>query len=123
MKYYTSLFLIIIAALLSACSPHPGSGVWKATAENDYGIDKIIIAFDGKARFTSTKIINAKWHCFWTASNKIEINMECTPSTNPDQEEQYTLSVDDQGVAQMKNNTQLIASFTRQHGNPSPQKQ
>jgi hypothetical protein len=122
MKFFFSLSLITTTALLIACTPHPTSGVWKATVDNDYGIDELVIAFDGKAHFTSTKKDNAVWHCFWTASSEFSTELKCTPSTNPDQEEEYTLTIGDQKIALLRHNAQLIASFTRLDKNPSPKK-
>ena len=119
MKFFFSLSLITITALLIACTPHPASGVWKATDNNDYGIDKLVIAFDGKAYFTDTKKDNAEWHCFWTASSEFATELKCTPSTNPDQEEKYTLTIDDKKVALLRHNTQLIATFMRLDKDPS----
>ena len=118
MKYFSSP-LLLITVLLSGCTPHPASGVWKTTEDNAYGINKLVVAFDGKANFTTTKIESANWHCFWTASSKFEADLKCTPSTNPDQEESYILTVNDQGLADLQHNAQQIASFVRQDENPS----
>ena len=122
MKFFFSLSFITIAVLLSACTPHPTSGVWKATVDNDYGIDELVIAFDGKAHFTSTKNEITDWHCFWTASSEFATELKCTPSTNPDQEENYSLTIDNQKVALLRHNTQLIASFTLVDKDPSTEK-
>jgi hypothetical protein len=119
MKHSSSLILLSIIFLLSACSPHPTSGVWKATGDNNYGIDKLVVAFDGKAYFTTTKPDNITWHCFWTASSKIESELKCTPSNNPDQEERYTLTLGDKEIAQLRHNNQQIASFSRPDKNAS----
>ncbi len=122
MKYFLSLSLITTVVLLTACTPHPTSGVWKATLDNDYGIDELVIAFDGKAHFTSTKKEITDWHCFWTASSKFATELKCTPSTNPDQEEKYTLTIDNKKIALLQHNTRLIASFTRTDKDPSAEK-
>jgi len=49
---------------LSSCSPHTGTGVWKATGENDWGIERLVVSFEGRATFVSKKN-NAYCHCFW----------------------------------------------------------
>lgn len=121
MKHLPSLLLTSVF-LLAACSPHPASGVWQAAADNDYGIKKIVMAFDGKAHFTTTKQDNAEWHCFWTASSKIETELKCTPSTNPEQEEHYTLTINNMGLAELKHNEKFVTSFIRLNENPTPKK-
>jgi hypothetical protein len=120
MKRLCSLILLTQIFLLCSCTPHPGSGVWKSSGENEYGINRMVVSFDGTASFTTSKNNPAQWHCFWTASSKIKSDLKCTPSTNTEQEENYTLTVDDQDIAQLKHNGQQIALFVRQDENPSP---
>ncbi len=60
MKIHYSLFMLSIALLLSACSPHPAAGVWKTTEDNDYGITKLVVAFEGRADFVARKLDNAE---------------------------------------------------------------
>lgn len=120
MKCYMPLFLLITTFLLSACSPHSASGVWQSVEDNDYGIKELIVSFDGRANFTSSKPDNATWHCFWSSTNKQEAELHCTPSTDPDREERFSLTINDQGLAELRHDTQLITLFTLQDKNPSP---
>lgn len=120
MKHFSSLILFPLIFLLSSCTPHPTSGVWKSSGDNEYGINRLVVGFDGTASFTTSQKNPALWHCFWTASSNVESDLKCTPSTNPDQEENYTLTIDDQDNAQLKHNDQQIALFIRQDENPSP---
>jgi len=122
MKHIFSLLALTLTFLLSACSPHPTSGVWQATEDNEPGIEKLVVAFDGKAYFTTSKYDDTKWHCFWTANSAFESDLKCTPSTNPDREEDYSLTTNKQGMSQLHHNNQLIASFIRLNENPSPRK-
>jgi len=120
MKFYTPLFLLITTFFISACSPHPASGVWKSLEDNDYGIKDLIVSFDGRANFTSLKSENATWHCFWNSTNKQEAELRCTPSTDPDREEQFILTINDQGLAELRHDARLITLLTLQDENPSP---
>jgi len=120
MKFHYSLFLLGIALLLSACSPHPAAGVWKTTEDNSYGITKLVLSFEGRADFVTTRLDNATWHCFWAVTAKQEASLDCTSSLNPDQEESFLLTINDQGLAELRHKSQLIGSFTRQDENPSP---
>ena len=122
MKFHSSLFLLSITLLLCACSPHPAAGVWKATEDNDYGITKLVVAFEGRADFVTRKLDNATWHCFWAVTGKQEASLDCTSSLNPEQEETFLLTINNQGLAELRHKSQLVASFSRQDENPSPNK-
>ncbi|MDT8283104.1 MAG: hypothetical protein RQ982_09915 [Gammaproteobacteria bacterium] len=122
MRFSFSLLLLTIIFILSSCTPHPASGVWKTTQDNDYGLNKLVVGFDGRASFTTPKRDDAQWHCFWSAADKHEILLDCTPSTEPEQGESFILTITTQGVAELRRNTQLIATLILQDENPSPTK-
>ncbi len=122
MKLNYSLFLLGISLLLSACSPHPAAGVWKTTEDNAYGITKLVVSFEGRADFVTRKQDNATWHCFWTVSGQQEANLDCTSSLNPEQEESFLLTINDQGMAELRHKSLLVGTFSRQDENPSPRK-
>ena len=115
-------FVISLSLFLSACSPHLAAGVWKATADNKLGIDRLVVGFEGRAEFKTRKLDNANWHCFWAAPNKKQLNFDCTPSTNPDQRRSFVLNVNDKGLAEMIGEGSLLATFTRVDEDPSPRK-
>jgi len=123
-RFCFSAVTISLSLLLSACSPHPATGVWKATGDNELGIDRLVAGFEGRAEFTTSKLDNALWHCFWGAPDKIVLEFSCTPSTNPDQKRSFTLSVNDAGLAELRNvdDTKLLATFNRLNEDPSPRK-
>ncbi len=139
-RIYFSAVVIFLSLFLSACSPHPATGVWKATGENELGIDRLVVGFEGRAEFTTSKLNNAVWHCFWAAPDKVRFMLTCTPSTNPDQERVFVLRVNDQGLAELLANYRpakgflpadgisldyklpILATFTRLDENPSPPK-
>lgn len=118
MKTFHRLLIISITLFVSACSPHPTSGVWKAIDDNDYGIAKLIVSFDGRAEFVTPKLDNATWHCFWAATGKRQANLDCTPSTNPDEEQLFALSINDQEQAELMHKSKLVATFTLLNENP-----
>ena len=123
-RLYLSAVVISLSLLLSACSPHPATGVWKATGDNELGIARLVAGFEGRAEFTTSKLDNAVWHCFWGAPDKKVLELTCTPSTNPDQKRAFTLSVNDAGLGELRDvdNTKLLATFTRLDEDPSPRK-
>lgn len=122
MKPFHLLRLLGITLLVSACSPHPGAGVWQATGDNDYGIAKLIVSFDGKANFVTSKLDNTTWHCFWGATGKQETSLDCSSSTNSEQEERFILNITDKGLAELRHQSQLVAVFTRLDENPTLEK-
>lgn len=122
MKMLHLLFVFTLAALLSACSPHPAAGVWQAADDNDYGISKLVVSFDGKANFITGKLDNTTWHCFWGATGRQEVNMDCSSSTNTDPEERFILTINDQDIAELQHKSRRVATFTRLDENPTPGK-
>ena len=117
-----SLLLLTLTFYLSACTPNSASGVWKTTEDNAYGITEIVVSFDGRANFTTPKLDNAIWHCFWSAINEQETELNCTPSTNPDQEEHFTLTIKEQGFTELRHKEKLITTLILQDENPSAKK-
>ena len=125
MKYLTVRlsFIVALSFFLSACSPHPATGVWKAIGENQYGIDRLVVGFEGKAEFVTKKLDNAVWHCFWAVSDKKEqLNLDCAASTNSKSKKQFVLRVNDQGFSEMIEDGKVLAIFDRLDENPSPRK-
>jgi hypothetical protein len=121
MKYSYSLFSLGTAMLLTACTPHPASGVWTTTEDNAYGISKLVVGFEGRANFVTPKLDNSEWRCFWSATSKQETTLDCTPSTAPEQEERFLLTINAQGMAELQHDSKLVAIFTLQDENPSPE--
>jgi hypothetical protein len=115
------ILIALISLLISACSPHPGSGVWQATSDNKQGISKLTISFEGKAEFVSTKKGNTVWHCFWTAYDKKTLNLDCSPSTDTEQKTTYFFIVNDE-VAELQHETFTLATFKRLDENPTLEK-
>lgn len=121
-------FIIIFSLLFVGCSPHPGTGVWQANDGNILGITRLVVGFEGRAEFTTSKQDNAVWHCFWGVTGDKELSLECTPSTNPDNNKSFVLTVNDKGFTELRegsssvNEAKLLATFVRLDENPSPKK-
>jgi len=103
---------------LTACSPHPGTGVWVSEGENNLGLSKIIVAFEGKAEFKTTKPVEANWHCFWGKMDKNTLILDCTPSTHPDQAHQFKIISKQKMTAEFRENGNLITKLKRIDANP-----
>lgn len=120
--YSRFLFTVFVTLSLAACSPHPGTGVWKATADNKMGIERLVVGFEGRAEFVSKKLDNANWHCFWAKVADKKLSLDCTPSTNSDQSKTFILFSVEAGVAELRDESGLLATFKRLDENPSPKK-
>jgi len=103
---------------LTSCSPHPGTGVWVSEGENNLGLSKIIVAFEGKAEFKTTKPVEANWHCFWGKMDENTLILDCTPSTHPDQAHQFKIISKQKMAAEFRENGNLIAKLKRIDENP-----
>ncbi len=108
---------MISALLLTACSPHPGAGNWTAIGENAAGISGLTLSYEGRALFTTTKP-KASWHCFWSAAGKREAILDCTPSSNPDQEVKYLFRVNRQGEGELLRQDRVLGRFRHTEGKP-----
>lgn len=97
---------------MAACSPHPGTGVWKTSAHNDLGIDRLIVSFNGRAEFVTRGAKAANWHCFWAGIDKQQIELDCKPSTNPDDKQIFVLTATTAGQAKLMQHTKILAEFT-----------
>ena len=117
--YQRFLPFFIISLLFWACSPHEGSGVWQAVEENDLGISKLIVSFEGKAEFTTSQPDNIRWHCFWSIADKKKLALNCTPSNNPEHHQNFQLNINSQGEAELSDDSSVWAKFKRLDENPS----
>ena len=118
-----ALFIIGFSALLLGCSPHPGTGVWKANSQNALGIDRLIVSFNGRAEFATRGPDAANWHCFWAGVNKQQIELDCTPSTNPDHQQTYILAATLSGQAKLMQQNKILAEFTLLDEDPTLKEQ
>ncbi|WP_457675863.1 hypothetical protein [Thiolapillus sp.] len=112
-----ALPILPVLLFLGACSPHPGAGNWTATEENDWGIPGLTLSYEGRGLFTS-KQPAATWHCFWGGRNKTMAQLDCTPSSNTEQEESFTFNVDSTGVGTLSREGEILGRFRRVEGKP-----
>lgn len=114
MKHRFLLLTAMIASLLSACSPHPSAGKWKAIGDNEPGINELSILFDGKAEFTTTTNDVANWHCFWRGKDDNISTMACVPSSDTERRVNYEFAVQGEQQGELLYQGKAIATFKRQ---------
>ncbi len=112
----TITYLTLASSLLmiSACSPHPGSATWLATADQSSVFTKIAVHYDGKADIYSDNQDDAIRRCFWSAVSSQSINMHCIDATNTEHEEDLQLTVTDRDHAELTQSNTIIARFYQQ---------
>ena len=114
MTVWRLLLLGFGVVVLSACSPHPGAGEWKAGGDNELGIADLSLHFDGKAEFVTTKKDIAVWHCFWGRGDEAVATMKCVPSSDPERRESYEFVVRGEERGELFYGGESIAVFERQ---------
>jgi len=111
---YFTLLLLVVVLVLSACSPHPAAQTWITNQENDLGINKINVVFEGTADFYSATDGRSIRRCFWGAKTRNSIELTCVHSDNTDIKETYKLEVTEDGKALLSQDNALITQLSRQ---------
>jgi hypothetical protein len=128
MKILRLLPLPAIAALLAACSPHPGSGNWQSTVEaNPQFIPQFVrleVGFEGRTDIFGDKPVTqdssdtsngAIRRCFWRGVDAQTILMDCVQAANTDIEESYQLRVSaDNEMAELIKDEIVVGRFMRE---------
>jgi len=87
--------------LLAGCSPHPGSGIWIATSENEPGFKKIDVQFEGRADiYTATDEVAVR-RCFWGSMSPTQLALDCVQAADTEIKENYRLNVSEDGTAEL----------------------
>jgi len=108
------LFVITSLFTLSACSPHPGAGKWKADTNNPQNISIINVLFEGNADFYVDGKEKSIRRCIWSAVAKQTMNMQCVYSEDTSKKANYQFVVTEKGHAKLSQDEQLIGLFTLQ---------
>ena len=92
----THFLLLPLLFIVSACSPHPGSGGWRSTS-TDARFERLEIRYAGNADFyTKNDDKIAAWRCFWGTSDKQIASLKCIDAGDANNEKTYSFSVDEQ---------------------------
>lgn len=100
--------------LLAGCSPHPGSGTWIASPENESGFTKIDVQYEGRADIYNATDEESVRHCFWGGMSPKQLALDCTQASDTDNPEHYRLTVTADDTAELTRKQQLIGAFNRQ---------
>ena len=115
LKRFRNLILILItASFLSACGPHPGTGEWLSTTDNEDNINKITVFFEPKVLFYSAGSIDPVMQCGWWGLDNKKLEMECVHLADTDTKEKYQIRVIAKGEAELLKDNRLITKLIRQ---------
>lgn len=112
MQARTTLLILPLLLFLGACSPHPGSGGWRATSAEPL-FERLEVRFNGNADFY-TKINDeaAAWRCFWSAEGNQTLELKCIQASNGDNEKEYALIVEEGGqTATLERGNNVLGSY------------
>ena len=105
------LFLSLSLIFLSACSPHPASGTWIASADNQTNYSKILIHFDRKLEIYAQGSIKPVEYCGWSPISQKKIEMRCMSSDEQKEMDKYQLNII-KATAELTREGKVISSFT-----------
>ena len=100
--------------LLTACTPHPGAGVWVSPGANSDDITRIEVHFDPKVKVYSSASEEPVLQCGWWGIDKQTIEMECVYLARTELQEQYRLTVIGDDTAELYKDNRLVSRLFRQ---------
>lgn len=109
-----TLSLLSAFLLITGCSPHPGSGIWIAEAENEPGFTKIDVQYEGRADIYNATDEAAVRRCFWGGMSPRQLALDCVQAADTEIKENYRLTVAEDGTAELTRKQQLIGVFNKQ---------
>ena len=112
----TTVKLIVLSfslLLISACTPHPGAGIWMSSTTNDEHITKVSVFFEPTVKIYSSDTEQAILECGWWALNKTDIEMECVHLPNTETKVKYQLNVVEKDKAELFKQGKLVTTLTR----------
>lgn len=125
MRKLTIPFVISVLALLAACSPHPGAGMWVAAQQNAGEFSRLNVTYEGRTNFydwmsdpASDSDATAVRRCFWHGVDPQTIEMTCVQAANTELEETYRLRVTaERNEAELLQDSRIVAKFVRSTAN------
>ena len=108
---FTTLFLSLF--ILTGCAPHPATGTWISSAENEASFNKVIVHFEAKLEIYSKNSDKPVLYCGWSAASTPNINIACMRSENQKIMDIYQFNVTGENTAELMQKEKVIASFTQ----------
>ena len=112
---------LFLSLLLSACSPHPGSGIWVPLDDRDATYSKLVVLFEGRAELFRPGRDEHQYRCFWGGTGSDSIRMECISADNETDKPLFTFRVVADGTGELMDSGQTIGFFRRTDEKPTKQ--
>ncbi|MCW8907949.1 MAG: hypothetical protein OQL28_11930 [Sedimenticola sp.] len=114
MKMIRSLAVaILVAALLTGCSAHPGAGNWQLKADSQSSVSRVTVHFEGRAELFDATSGAETHHCFWGGVSNSEIQLDCTTPEDTETRVRFKLRVTGPDQAQLLKEGRLIGEYQR----------
>ncbi len=105
------LAILALALVLAGCSGHPGADTWNVDTDAELNLAKVDVHFEGRAELIG-KDGSEVYRCFWAASDRVTLELQCTQASDPDTEHLFILkSEGEKGVLMMADKS--IAELSR----------
>lgn len=114
--------MLFFLVTLTGCSPHPGTGNWRAEGNNLLNVSRINIVYEGTADFYVDGKEDAIRRCFWSATAKRTMQMQCVHADDTDKEVNYQFVITEKGHANLLLDDKVIGQFLAQAPEPEPEK-
>lgn len=116
MKISRLALAVILAWFLSACSPHPGAGVWVVAADEAAAeFVRLNVMYEGRTDMFGAAGDSAIRRCFWHGIDAAAIEMKCVVASDTEREELYLLRVDSaSGVAELARDGNVVGRYRRE---------
>ena len=100
--------------VLTACSPHPGSGTWLVDSPDQNDMARLVVHFEPSVDIYARQAEQASLQCGWWAKDRQSIEMECVQLDNTEKKMKYLLNVVASDRAELKQGDQLLGRYHRQ---------
>lgn len=115
MRLFLASFTSLAALfMLTACAPHPASGIWLPGQAQQAPFSHLEVKYEGRAILRAGNDPQEERHCFWAGQSAASIALTCTPAFNPKLEEKYLLEVELDDRARLLQDQRLLMYFVRE---------
>lgn len=104
---------VLMAALLTGCSAHPGAGTWQLKEGGQSPVSRVTVHFEGRAELFDATSGAETHHCFWGGTSDSEIQLDCTTPADTENRVRFTLRVTGAEEAQFFSDGRLLGEYRK----------
>ena len=114
------LFIVCLSSLLlSACSPHPGSGIWVPLDDSEAPYTRLEVLFEGRAELFAPGREGHLYRCFWGGTDADSIRLDCISADDEAVKPVFTFRVAADGTGELIASGESIGFFQRTEEKPT----